>query len=163
MTALDPTRFLILTCGNPLRADDGVGPRLGAWAAERFRAEPGVRVVARQQWGPELAEEVAGAESVLFLDSSLQTAPGQIQVTPVVPEERAAGLSTHHLDAAALLGLAKDLYASLPRCAILLTVGAGSVELRQGLSHAVEAALPEACRRVEELVLAEKRDGIAKR
>src|ERR1700690_2062792 len=59
---------LVLACGNTLRSDDGIGLRLAEWAAERFRDDGHVRVVARQQWTPDLAKDIAGADSVLFVD-----------------------------------------------------------------------------------------------
>ena len=148
-----PLRCLILACGNPLRGDDGVGPWLAAWTEERFRAAPDVRVIARQQWTPELAEEIARAASVLFIDSSIESAPGKIQVSPVAPQPRKAGAATHHLNAAELLALTHELFASLPQSAILLTVGAGSTEFTEGFSDAVKAALPEACSEMEKIVL----------
>jgi len=56
--SLTTARCLILACGNTLRGDDGTGPWLAEWAEKRFAAEAGVRVVIRQQWAPELAEEL---------------------------------------------------------------------------------------------------------
>ena len=70
-------RCLVLACGNTTRSDDGVGPFLAEWAEERFRNDTAVRVVSRQQWTPELAEEVAVADSVLFLDSSVDSLPAR--------------------------------------------------------------------------------------
>ena len=67
-------RCLILGCGNTLRGDDGVGPWLCAWAERRLCSEPGVRVIARQQWTPELAEDVAAADAVVFIDCSIESA-----------------------------------------------------------------------------------------
>ena len=106
----------------------------------------------RHQWTPELAEDIARADSVLFIDCSVDSAPGSIKLTPVEPAAGGQGHATHHLDAAELLALARDLYNSLPRNAQLLTIGAGSTELGESLSDAVTAALPEACRRIEETV-----------
>jgi len=68
-------RCLILACGNTLRSDDGVGPNLAAWAEERFRQDPDVRVISRQQWTPDLAEDIAPADSVLFIDASVNPRP----------------------------------------------------------------------------------------
>ena len=148
-----PARCLILACGNTLRGDDGVGPWLAEWAENRFCAEAAVRVLSRQQWTPELAEEIAFAESVLFIDCSAKSAPGSVQLISVQPATGAQGLSTHHLDAAELLALSRELYASLPVHAHLITIGAGSTELSEELSDAVTAALPAACRLIEETVL----------
>ena len=69
-------RCLVLACGNTLRSDDGVGPKLAAWAEERFRENPEVRVISRQQWTPDLAEDIAGADSVLFVDASVKPPAG---------------------------------------------------------------------------------------
>ena len=146
-------RCLILACGNTLRRDDGVGPWLAEWARQRFQTEAAVRVVARQQWTPELAEEIVHTESVLFIDSSAESAPGVIKIIPVLPATSMEGLSTHHLDAAQLLALGHDLYDSLPRNAKLLTIGAGSTELGEEFSGPVKAALPEACLLLEATVL----------
>lgn len=147
-----PVRCLVLACGNTLRSDDGVGPWLAEWAEQRFRNEPGVRVLARQQWTPDLAEDVAHAGAVLFLDCSIAAAPGELRLAPVKPAQNDAEAGTHHLGAAELLALGRELYATLPRAAMLLTIGAGSTELGERFSDAVAGALPEAQRRIEETV-----------
>ena len=144
-------RCLILACGNSLREDDGVGPWLGQWAEERFR-EPRVRVVSRHQWTPELAEEIAQAEAVIFVDCATNIPPGSVRTMPVKAEDQSSGLGTHHLGAGQLLSLSKELYDSTPRSSLLLTIGAGSLELREGFSDAVKRALPEAQRKLEDSV-----------
>ena len=146
-------RCLILACGNTLRGDDGVGPWLAEWAEKRFASEAGLRVLSRQQWTPELAEEIARAESVLFLDCSVDSAPGSVALAPVEPSSAKQGLATHHQGAPELLALARELYNSLPRNSLLLTIGAGSTELGEQFSDAVSASLPAACRLIEETVL----------
>jgi hydrogenase maturation protease len=148
-----PSRCLILACGNTLRGDDGAGPWLAEWAANRFRSEAGICVIARQQWTPELAEEIARADSVLFIDCSMESAPGSVNLAPVEPAASSDGLATHHLSAAQLLALVCELYDSLPRNAQLLTIGAGSTQLGEELSGPMKAVLPEACRLLEETVL----------
>ncbi len=147
------TRCLILACGNTLREDDGVGPWLAAWASERFQAQPAVKVIASQQWTPELAYEIAQAESVIFVDCAMEATPGSVSLTAVEPGGDALGLATHHLDASQLLSLSKELYGAMPHTSMLLTVGAGSLELRQNFSDAVREALPHACARLEKAVL----------
>jgi hydrogenase maturation protease len=145
-------RCLILACGNSLRRDDGVGPWLAEWTENKFRAESQVRVITRQQWTPELAEEIARSQSVLFIDCSVESAPGSISLIPVVPTAALQGIATHHQGASELLALTRDLYSSQPTTAKLLTIGAGSTELGEKFSEAVTAALPEACRMIEETV-----------
>jgi hydrogenase maturation protease len=150
---LKPARCLILACGNTLREDDGVGPWLAAWASERFRADDGVKVIGSQQWTPELAYEISQSESVIFIDCAMNVSPGCVRLTAVEPGKEVLGLATHHLDASQLLSLSKELYGAVPRGSLLLTLGAGSLELREGFSEAVQAALPDACGQVETAVL----------
>jgi hydrogenase maturation protease len=146
-------RCLVLACGNTLRSDDGVGPKLAEWAAERFQENEDVRVVARQQWTPDLAEEIAAADSVLFVDASVQSEPGRVSFDPVALGEGINGTTTHHVDPPELLGLSRSLYGSMAGHAMLLTVGAVSTEIGEEFSDPVEAALPRARGVLEKAVL----------
>jgi hydrogenase maturation protease len=136
-----------------MRGDDGVGLWLAEWAERRFSDQPGVRIIADHQWTPELAEDVACAQSVLFIDCSLDTAPGTVHLASVKPAAAGQGINTHHQNASELLALSRDLYNSVPRNAQLLTIGAGSIEFGNEFSAAVTAALPEACKLLEENIL----------
>lgn len=149
----EPADCLVLACGNSLRSDDGVGPFLADWAAERFCDNAHVRVVTRQQWTPELARDIADADSVLFIDSSVASVPGRVTLAPVVSNRGEGSPGSHHLEAHELLGLARNLYGSLSAHAMLLTVGAGSTELGEEFSEPVEAALPRAKGVLEKAVL----------
>ncbi len=153
MSSTEQTRCLLLACGNTLRSDDGVGPYLAEWAEERFAATDGLRVISRQQWTLELVEEVARAASVLFLDCSIDAAPGEVSIASVAAVPSSQGISTHHLGAGELLAMARDYYGFQPREALLLTVGAASTELGETFSEQVQAALPEACKTLEEILL----------
>src|SRR6266700_2547357 len=90
---------LILACGNTLRSDDGVGSWLCDWAAERFASDPRVQTIARQQWTPDLAQDIANAEFVLFIDCSIASPPGEIILTEVTPASSKPGFATHHTGA----------------------------------------------------------------
>jgi hydrogenase maturation protease len=147
------TRCLILACGNTLRGDDGVGMWLAEWAEEQFRAVPSIRVISQQQWTPELAEDIAQAESVVFIDCCQDSAPGVARVVCVEPCDDVTVSITHHLGAPQLLALGRELYASLPRNSMLLTVGASSLKLGEELSSLARTALPEACELLENTVL----------
>jgi len=149
---------LVLACGNTLRSDDGVGPRLAEWAAHRFQDDSNVRVLTRQQWTPDLAKDIADAESVLFIDSSIDSAPGRVNLIPVATHLNGRGgathgSATHHIDPTGLLGLTHSIYGSMSAHAMLLTVGAGSTELGEFFSDPVEAALPRARGVLEKTVL----------
>jgi hydrogenase maturation protease len=136
-----------------MRGDDGVGLWLAEWAEQRFRDQPGVRIIADHQWTPELAEDVARAQYVLFIDCSLDSKAGSLQLTPVEPSPGGPEHNTHHLGASELLTLGRELYNSLPREALQLAIGAGSIEMGETFSPAVTAALPNACKLIEETVL----------
>jgi hydrogenase maturation protease len=137
-------RCLILACGNTMREDDGIGPFLAQWAEEHWRDDARVRVLCDHQWTPDMAEEIAAAEAVIFVDCSLDQAPGQILLRELNAASLKPGLVTHHLGAAELLRVAEDLYGTQPRRACLLTIGAGSIELGEGLSPAVRGSVPDA-------------------
>ena len=152
-----PTRVLILSCGNTLRSDDGIGPHLAAWAEIRYRADPSVRVISRHQWTPDLAEDLAHTESALFLDCSIDAPPGSVQLREIRPATPASGqssqaLATHHLGAPELLALALELYGSTPQAAQLLTIGAANIELGESFSPEVTSAIPTARVALEEAV-----------
>lgn len=146
-------RLLVLACGNPLRRDDGVGLVLARYA-EQWGGARGhaVKVLTQMQWTPELAEEIAAAETVVFLDCAVDLAAGEIRVSEVKAAEDARP-ATHHLGAAGLMTLATSLYGRVSARAVLLTVGAADLEMGEGLSAEVEAALPEARMRLEEILL----------
>ena len=143
---------LILACGNTLRSDDGIGPWLAEWAGEKFREDTRVRAIARQQWTPELAEDLARSESVLFIDCSVESAPGSLRLIEVQSSAPARPLATHRIGAPELLALAGELYDSQPRHALLLAIGAGSTELGEDFSSPVTASLANACTLLEETV-----------
>ena len=148
-----PARCLILACGNTLRSDDGIGPWLAQWAEEKFREDPSIRIISRQQWTPDAAEDIAQAESILFIDCSIESPPGSVSLREVHPAPQAQGLATHHQGAPELLALTRGLYNTQPRKASLLTIGAGSTELGATFTEPVLDAIPEACRLLEEAIL----------
>ena len=159
---LTSLRCLVLACGNALRSDDGVGPWLAEWAEKRFRGDGKVRVVIRQQWTPELAEAIAGADSVLFVDCAVDLPPGSIQLIPVASQkEPTVHGASHQFDAAGLLTLARELYHAKPAHTLLLKIGAGSTELGETFSGSLNQALPKACTLLEETVLCWLYEGVA--
>ncbi len=143
---------LILACGNTLRGDDGIGPRLAQWAEERWRGDARIRVLSRQQWTPDLAPDIAAADSILFLDCSIESEPGAVQLRALTPHRSESGLSSHHTGAAELLTLAQEFYGRTPRTSMLLTIGAGATGLGESLTPAVSAAFPQACCLMEQTI-----------
>ncbi|WP_420236455.1 hydrogenase maturation protease [Telmatobacter bradus] len=146
------THCLVLACGNTLRSDDGVGPWLAAWLEAHFANRQNLRILCRQQWTPEVAEDLARSRTALFLDCSISAAPGELRLQTVEPAAGQVVPGTHHMGAAELLALSLDLYNSQPQRSLLLTIGAGSLELGEAFSPEMTTALPAAQRWLVEAV-----------
>ena len=138
---MTPTGVLVVGYGNPLRGDDGVG-----WhAAERLADDPrldGARVLAHHQLAPERAEDISRASLVVLVDASADGDPGTVRVHTVEPTPAGQTTWSHHLDPPTLAGLAEALYGLVPPI-VLVSVAAGSFAEGDGLSGALERALPE--------------------
>jgi len=67
--------YLIIGYGNTLRGDDGAGPRVAEVVAGW--SLPNVRAISAAQLTPELAEALAGAEVVIFVDAQVSQAAGR--------------------------------------------------------------------------------------
>jgi hydrogenase maturation protease len=134
---------LVIGIGNPLRGDDGVGTWLAEQAAVLTAADPGGSVAVRsvQQLTPELAEELAQLEAVLFIDAWLAPATAEPQLTEIGPAPGAA--ESHQLEPAQLLAASEALYGRTPR-AHMLQVPAHTCEHGMELSPEMQAALPAA-------------------
>lgn len=132
-------RALIIGYGNPLRGDDG----LGRAAAERLRemALPQVEVLAAHQLTPELAEDLSGVDLAIFIDAREGGRPGAWRAEAVVPEADAGRAFTHHATPPGLVANARLLYGRAPE-AMLFSMSGETFGYREGLSEAVEAALP---------------------
>lgn len=117
---------LIIGIGNPLRRDDGAGPLVAAsdWSMVEVEA------VAVHQLVPELAEAIARADRVVFVDAAVGPDQGVAwrRLDPSVAWELG-----HALDPAGLLGLAAVLYDRVPD-AFLLTVPGEDFSHGEGLS-----------------------------
>src|SRR6516162_5819563 len=104
----DPTtscKVLVIGFGNTLRGDDGVGPHVAGIVASWEL--PGLRSMVATQLTPELAEPVAAAERVVFVDARLDTGRGTIKVAPVGLSNSQA-MSGHFCDPRFLLSLARS-------------------------------------------------------
>ena len=145
-------KSLIVGYGNPLRGDDGVG-QAAARALAHEAAIDGAEVVSCHQLMPELAESLATVDLVVFVDAAAGIEPGRVVVRPVQSVAGPSAGLIHHVAPGALLSLSEKLYGRSPE-AFLVTVGAGSLALGEGLSEAVAAALPKVIAAVRQLVLA---------
>jgi len=142
---------LIIGFGNQLRGDDGAGPA----AAERLEALlPADRVVvwSCHQLVPEMAEPVAGAAAVVFIDAAADSPPGEIRMREAAPVVDSSIITqTHGFDPGHLLGCAQYLFGRAPR-AVLFSVGGEDFSIREGFSPTVAQAMDELVARVRQFV-----------
>jgi len=102
--------LLVIGYGNTLRCDDGVGPK-AAEAVAAFNL-PGARVISCQQLTPELAEPIAKAGVVVFIDASMDVAD-HVEWRPV-PAQNAGEGTTHASSPSGLLMLAQQAFGRQP-------------------------------------------------
>jgi Ni,Fe-hydrogenase maturation factor len=98
---------------------------------------------------PELAPLLAGTATVVFVDARAGVEPGRVRIEPVEESGEVAALG-HLLDAGALLGLARSLYAS-PAEAFHVSIDGACFDLGAALSPSVASALPLAADAVLEV------------
>lgn len=131
-------RVLLIGYGNELRGDDAAGPTLARRVAEA--GWPGVDAMAVPQLLPELAEPIARAGRVLFVDADCGTP--RIRWRRLHPAGSHA-FTAHLSDPAALLVLAQTLYERCPP-AWLIAIPARQCVLGAGLSPLTRRSLAEA-------------------
>lgn len=147
-------RILIIGYGNPVRADDGVGPHTAQLLDEQI---PGCRILTPHQLTPELAEELAESDIVLFVDAEWEGTPGEVKSYEVKPApKREAASFTHQMDPAVLLTMAEILYGQAPQ-AFVVSVTGGDFGFTDRFSPEVERAIPELLRRAKEILETQRR------
>ena len=147
---------LIIGYGNPLRGDDGIGPRAAELLSDEGVMRPpllpeGVQVLVCHQLTIELAPQIAEADRLILIDAHATGEPGSVQqciLTPAIPD---SSNLTHHIDAQGLLAAAQMLYGHAPET-MLFTVSGGSFDYGEALTPAVAAVLPELLARIREAV-----------
>jgi hydrogenase maturation protease len=125
--------LLVVGVGSELRSDDAVGRRVVEAIVERRPSER-LEVCSVHQLAPELADAMTGRELVVVVDAAVgATAATVTEVASVA----AAGAMTHHLDVAALVGLAEQLGRPPTR---VVTLGVPAFDLGIGTALSARAA-----------------------
>ena len=137
-----PTGLLVIGYGNPLRCDDGVGPKV-VEAIEELHL-PDLRTLVCQQLSPEHAEAVSQARAVIFVDATVD-APKDVQLRKLEPNE-SSQLMAHAADPRTMLALARDVFGHCPE-AWWLTIPAVKLGFGEELSpvarHGYQVALEQ--------------------
>jgi hydrogenase maturation protease len=140
-----PRSILILGLGNPLRGDDGIGPRV-IEALNRRELPAGVTALDAGTGGLGLLQVLEGWERAIIVDAAdVGREPGQFaRFTP--DEARFVGsqdaTSLHNAGLAEALALAGALGQPLPEL-VIFGVQPEKIGWGDGLSPAVETALPD--------------------
>jgi hydrogenase maturation protease len=138
--------FLVIGYGNTLRGDDGVGPRV-AEAIEQL-ALPGVRTLVCPMLTPELADPIARAHTVIFVDAAVD-APQEVQLRKLEPNETSQ-LMAHAADPRTMLALSRDVFGHTPQ-AWWLTIPAEQMEFCEELSGRTQEGFAEAVKKIRQL------------
>ena len=98
---------LVIGYGNELRGDDAAGIRAATRVAERF---PASRVIVARQLTPELADDIAAASQVVFIDAYAANGNGARLRIERVCGENVRNVLGHRGDPAGLIALASGLF-----------------------------------------------------
>jgi hydrogenase maturation protease len=137
---ISPDATLVIGYGNELRSDDGLGPRIARAVATWDL--PHVRAVAVHQLTPELADQLAQASRVFFIDATLDCSLPPVSVVRVQAPSLKT-LNPHASHPGHLLCLAQQVYGHVPE-AWMIRVRAVTTVFGQELSPDAQRAMDEA-------------------
>lgn len=137
---------LLIGYGNPLRGDDGVG-----WVmAERLMGVEGITAVSAHQLLPELIDQIAEVDHVIFVDATVQGKPGDIGVREIFPDTM--GLATSHgMEPVVLLAYVEQLYGRSLQ-AHLVTITGQDFGYKENLSPLLAGKLKELQEKIYALI-----------
>lgn len=146
-------RILLLALGNDLLGDDGAG--LAAARILRRELEGAVEIVESSGAGFELLELLEGYESVLLLDAIVTGGhpPGTVLELSREDFQEVLAPSSHYVGIPEILKMAERLGVPFPKeMRILALKVEDPYELREGLTPAVERALPAFVERARQVL-----------
>jgi hydrogenase maturation protease len=140
----EPAGLLVIGYGNELRGDDAVGPRIAnvvaGWKMK------GVRTMVCHQLTPELADPMAAAERVIFVDA-VGAASGEVSICEIESAIPPPTIMAHVVDPRILLRLAKQVFGRCPR-AWWLMVPVENMESGEKLSPLAQRGLKQALEKI---------------
>lgn len=135
---------VVIGAGSPLMGDDGVGVVALELLRRAVGPVDGVSLLDGGTWGMQLLPDIEDAERLLVLDAIRDgRAPGTVVrlEKDELPRFLFQKVSPHQVDLREVLALA-ELRGTFPSAVVALGVEPEVVELREGLSPAVQRALP---------------------
>lgn len=140
---MDKPGLMIIGIGNTLRRDDGAGVAV----AERLRVAieeiRGVQLVTTHQLLPELAEQIAQVNDVVFVDARADVTAGRVTVEEVSSDVKPQAAGTgHYVTPAQLLAMARLMYGCEHDLrAQVIGIGAADMDHGEQLSPVVHHAV----------------------
>lgn len=132
----------IIGIGNPMMADDGIGPRL---ILELEGSCPGVDLIDMGTGGMQLVHVLAKYDSVVIIDSvDMDLSPGVLRIfspEDVVSLKETRAYSLHDWDLLRSIEISRNL-GEAPEKILIFAVQPASLEMREGLSPEVEGDVP---------------------
>ena len=142
MTDESNSRIAIIGIGNPMMADDGIGPRL---ISELQGSIAGVDLIDMGTGGMQLVHVLAGYDSVIIIDSAdMGLSPGESRVfspDDVVSFKETRAYSLHDWDLMRSIEISRQL-GEAPQRILILAIQPDSLEMQEGLSSEVDKGIP---------------------
>jgi hydrogenase maturation protease len=139
-------QLLVIGYGNELRRDDGVSVKVANALAEWN--VPDIEAIGCHQLTPELAERIASAAYVVFVDAAL--GPGDVVRCREVEPDENSQVMTHATDPSSLMALAKQAFGRCPP-ASWLTIPVQDVGFGEELSPLAHQGLKIALEKIRSL------------
>jgi hydrogenase maturation protease len=145
--------YLIIGYGNTLRSDDGVGYLIAETIATWNL--PQVKAIARHQLTPDLVEDIALMETVIFIDAIAREINTEAAiVTLPIPKKVRDNFSLHRLEPGTLLEMVRILYKRMPE-AYQMLIPAIDFSFGENLSQLTKNSMAIALERLKNLVYGE--------
>ena len=148
MSTTNGKDFVVIGLGNPIMGDDGFGLRALEQLALEWNFDDSTELLDGGTWGLSLIPSIEGARGVLFLDAiRTNSAPGTVVELrgDEIPRKLVTKLSPHEIDLREVLAVLQ-LRGTMPTAVSAIGVEPEEVELRDGMSVAVESRLPDVVR-----------------
>lgn len=144
---IDPTSVLLVGYGSTLRADDGAGPKV-VESVEALGLQ-NVRTLSPTLLTPEVADPVAGAGRVIFVDAVVD-GPDEVILREIFPA-KSSQLIAHAASPELVLALARDVFGRAPQ-SWLITIPGEDFGAGEELSPKASAGVVKAVALVRQFV-----------
>lgn len=142
--------YLIIGYGNTLRSDDGAGQivanQIATWSLPR------VRSLAVHQLTPELAEDIANADTVIFVDAVISAKQNleKIEMKTIECDDQYLNLG-HTGNPRSLLYLSKIIYNKIPE-AYLILIPTINFEFGEKISDITKKRIKQSLEKIESII-----------